>query len=318
MKTCPKCHTKNPDEANYCRHCVYAFHPVIVIRKEDINIKEDVVIISQPSQTKDKTYITTSVPSLKASSETITNQSNTINVPTERVNTQIPQKDGSNFSIKGSTIAYYPNTSKGHTFLKQTLDNDWKACRTGAITDTAGVIVREANGYAYTTGIPKKLADTLQDANSFRYFIKDVALSNNHRYWCVVYDDGVWCPNAPKPFTAALKKYALNREKIISIALNDTGEYAIITDKHIFASSQKIMNIIKYAENEYGSIHSVSLSNKGVIVCAERGVYFNNIPSIVCDMMKNALRIFKIKVVRFTDSGTCLITDGKSKVIHSL
>lgn len=221
-----------------------------------------------------------------------------------------PQSDGTKFELNGSTVAATGNAI-GLSYLTDAI-NSRKTCQTGALTATVGVVIYQEYGYAYTKGVPNSLADKLKEINTGKYMIHDVAISNNGNYWCVVFGNGGWQALAPEGFYSKIREYLGNGEKIRSVAIRDNGEYVIVSDKHFYASTTALYDVIIAARDSYGTVHSVSLSNKGVVVCAERGVYFKNIPTETYERLKKAAAQFKIRVVKFTDTGTCLITDGKS------
>ena len=53
------------------------------------------------------------------------------------------------------------------------------------------------------------------------------------------------------------------------------------------------------------------MTNKGIVICCDGGVYYKDIPTNVETALKE--QDFHPKVVKFTDSGTYLITDGDKK-----
>ena len=228
-----------------------------------------------------------------------------------RVQNSYTQSDGSIFYLYGNTVAPYANAS-GLSYLTNAI-NERKVCRTGAITEKIGVVTFGDNGYAYTSGISQSLADKLKEAHENKHTIHDVTISNNGNYWCIMYGNGGWSAVAPEAFYSKLREFLKAGEKVISVAIRDNGEFVIVTDKHFYASTMTLYDFIIAARDKYGTVHSVSLSNKGVVVCTERGVYFKNIPTGTYERLKVAAPQFKIRYVKFTDTGTCLITDGKSK-----
>lgn len=227
------------------------------------------------------------------------------------VTTSYTQSDGTTFYLNGNTIAPTGEAS-GLSYLTNTL-NEKKSCQTGAITEKIGVVVFGDYGYAYTAGMILDLTERLKEANAGKHTIHDIAISNNAKYWCIMYGNGGWQALAPEAFYNKIREFTGNGEKICSVAIRDNGEFVIVSDKHFYASTMALYDFIIAARDKYGSIHSVSLSNKGVIVCAERGVCFKNIPTGTYARLKIAAAQFKIRFVKFTDTGTCLITDGKSE-----
>lgn len=221
------------------------------------------------------------------------------------------QPDGSKFYLNGTAIAPTGNAI-GLSYLTETINKN-NACQNGAITEKIGVIIYGDYGYAHTGGFPSKLAETIKDANANKHTIHDITLSNNGNYWCILYGNGGWHAMASEGFYSKLREYLGNNEKVRSVAIRDNGDYVIVSDKHFYASTTELKDFIIAARDKYGTVHSVSLSNKGIVVCAENGVCYKNIPTGTLDRLKIAAPQFKIRYVKFTDTGTCLITDGKSR-----
>lgn len=297
-KICPICKTTNPIEANFCRHCRYEFlgvhrkSPKGYCDNEKAKVIGSLIGSLLNLRIKNALYLQGDLKN--------------------NINERVFRKDGSSVFLNGTAISFVDNSVK-LDYIKQRIDNLYKSCQTGAITDTDGVVIFDAYGYAHTKGISNVLADKLEYANRHRHYIHDITISNSGKYWCVVYGDSDYKSVAPVSFNKKLEEYLAAGEKIISVALNDAGDFAIITKKHCFFSSQEISNAFKEACKNYGFVYSVSLSNKGYIICAEKGIYFRNIPTSVYKMINSAASKIKIKFVKFTDSGTCLITDGVSK-----
>ena len=68
----------------------------------------------------------------------------------------------------------------------------------------------------------------------------------------------------------------------------------------------------KKAGELYGDQKSISLTNLGVIICCERGVYYENIPTNIAEKIKECLNQGWIPTqISFTDSGTYFISNGK-------
>lgn len=224
----------------------------------------------------------------------------------------IKQSDGSSYILYGNTVAYTDN-AVGLKYLSDNLNNDYKACKTGAITERYGVAIIGNNGYIKTSGVPSVIYEKLKEANANGHIIHDVCLSNNGTYYAIAFGQGGWQANAPMAFLDQIRSYLKDGDVIMSMAINDKGEFAIITDKHFYGSTTTIHGIIKEAHEKYGYVYSVSLSNKGIVVCCNGGCYFKDIPTKVFEKIEYAAKQWKIKYVKFTDSGTVLITDGVSK-----
>ena len=75
------------------------------------------------------------------------------------------------------------------------------------------------------------------------------------------------------------------------------------------------LQLFKYfilkAEELYEEVYYAYITNYGMIACCKNGVYYKNIPSNLAEALKKLT--FKPKVIKFTDNGLYLITDGESQ-----
>ena len=217
---------------------------------------------------------------------------------------------GKVYKLIGTTRTYTDNA----TALSHLTENikKWEQCRTGAITSVGkGVAVYANNGYAYT-GIPNDLSEKIKYANDNSLRIHDVCMSSNGNYWCIAYGDGGWRSWATTSFNEKMKACHSTNEKIVSISINNSGEWVIVTDKHLYASSTTFQNKLSEVSDLFGYIYSVALTEMGYVICADRGVYYHNIPTKVLEKIKEMASTKIIKVLKFTDDGTVLLTDGES------
>ena len=67
------------------------------------------------------------------------------------------------------------------------------------------------------------------------------------------------------------------------------------------------MSYLKKATEKYGHVKYACVTNKGLIVVCERGIFYSNIPTNLEVALKSIT--FRPDKVVFTDSGTYLITN---------
>lgn len=219
-------------------------------------------------------------------------------------------------STGGSGGYGYYGTTRAYTDVAKALPSltksvkEWGECKTGAITENgAGVVIYSTNGYSYT-GISNELVDKLKELNKNRNVIKDVALSGSS-WWVVLYDKNSCFGVYPGDMKSKLEEYINSGDEIWSISISSDGYYTIVSDKHYYASHSGDLNNMKSAAEKYGTIYSACTTSKGLVICCEGGCYYNNIPTNVEKKIKEVT--FVPKVVKFTDSGTILITDGEKR-----
>jgi hypothetical protein len=70
------------------------------------------------------------------------------------------------------------------------------------------------------------------------------------------------------------------------------------------------------AKDKYGTIKDVCITNKGICVVCQNGIYYDNIPSNVEEKLKSI--DFHPDHVAYTDSGTFLITTESGTYAYRL
>ena len=170
------------------------------------------------------------------------------------------------------------------------------------------------SGYAYTGSTPSKLKKRIEEANSSNAEITDINITENGNYVIILGGSGYWTLGYPDAFLKKLEQYRtgdLRDDNILSACFNDRGEWVVITDKHYSYSNETIKNFILKAEELYEEGYYAYITNYGMIACCKNGVYYKNIPSNLAEALKKLT--FKPKVIKFTDNGLYLITDGESQ-----
>ena len=159
-----------------------------------------------------------------------------------------------------------------------------------------------------------KLKKRIEEANSSNAEITDINITENGNYVIILGGSGYWTLGYPDAFLKKLEQYRtgdLRDDNILSACFNDRGEWVVITDKHYSYSNETIKNFILKAEELYEEVYYAYITNYGMIACCKNGVYYKNIPSNLAEALKKLT--FKPKVIKFTDNGLYLITDGESQ-----
>lgn len=224
--------------------------------------------------------------------------------------TSSPSPSTSGFSIEGTSRDYTDNAD-ALPYITQTLKEWTTGCRTGAITENSrGIAITGDNGYCYTAEVNNEMKNKLKEYNSAGYKIQDVTMTDSG-YWCIIWGKNGWWGYVPDKMKELLHKYNNDGEEIWSVSICENGNFTIVTDKHFYASHEVDNKNMKTALEKFGTIYSCCITNLGIVVCCERGVYYKNIPTKVETGIKD--QDFKIRVVKYTDSGTYLITDGERR-----
>ncbi len=215
------------------------------------------------------------------------------------------------FEFYGTTREYTDNATALSDITSQIREWGDKGCRTGAITENErGVAVYGENGYVFTGAIPQGMKDAIKDCNKNKNHIVDLTVTDSG-YWCVVWSKNNYRGNMPSKMSELMKQYNRDGEEIYSVSICENGNFSIVTDKHYYASHETDHANLKRALEKFGTIRSCCVTNKGIVICCDRGVYYKEIPTNLETALKE--QSFRIKVVKYTDSGTYLITDGEKK-----
>ena len=223
----------------------------------------------------------------------------------------VTTSDLGDFEFYGTTRSYTDN-AKALSYITTTI-KEWgdNGCRTGAITEQErGVAIYGDNGYCYTSAVYDGLKNRIKEYNNDKKKITDVTMTDSG-YWCIVWGKNGYSGVMPDKMKELMSKYNDDGEEILSVSICENGNFSIITDKHYYASHETDHANLKRAIEKFGAIKSACVTNKGIVICCERGVYYKDIPTNVEEALKD--QDFRPRVVKFTDSGTYLITDGIKK-----
>lgn len=190
-------------------------------------------------------------------------------------------------------------------------------CRTGAITKSGpGVEIWGTNGYSTNEYCNKDLVEILRDCNKHKYTINDVAITESGGY-LVIFEDNrsAYFGVGSEEMADWLIKYRNDKKKITSVAFTDEGRWAIVTENSYIAD-EYTLDVMDEARAKYGYINSVSLSGNAVVVCCDGGIYYKNAPKKLIERL-NIIN-FLPKVIKFTDNGLLLITDGDKQYDYFL
>ena len=208
-------------------------------------------------------------------------------------------------SMFGTTRAYIDN-AKALNDLTTSIKG-WDKCRLGAITENgAGVVVYGVNGYSTTGHLNSNLVAKIKELNNQKETFKSIATTNSG-YYCIVFGRNGWYGYVPEGLKTTLNQYNSNKEDIYCISIAENGDYVVISDKHLYASNTIDMSNLKKATEKYGHVKYACVTNRGLIVVCEKGIFYSNIPTNLEVALKSIN--FRPDKVVFTDSGTYLITN---------
>ena len=201
----------------------------------------------------------------------------------------------------------------------------WGQVYTGAFNaNNFGILTYEGNGFQTTSETPMLIKRAADICNSKNIMIADVCFTDENRY--------VFLMDCPHPETGSKDAFiarhipdemrqmleTMQKEKDIvffAASLNDKGNWCITSNLGYVADDETNL-IIDKAKNLYGKVACVYMTNLSTIVCCEKGIYCKDIPSNVYNKL---LQInFKPLVIKYSDLGLYLITEGDRKYVTNL
>lgn len=192
--------------------------------------------------------------------------------------------------------------------LRETI-KEWNSLRIATITDTGeGAAVYGTNGFSCHNA-PDGLYEMLLSVNEKKYHIDDINIVDNNSYVVIYGEYGYSVKGAPQAFVDKLHEYNSAKETIYSASFNNYSEWVIITNKHYSWSNTEIRDFCRFAQNNYGDIRYMFISDYGKVACCESGVYYANIPSNI----EQAIDKFEYtpSSIKFTDSGKYAIANER-------
>lgn len=222
------------------------------------------------------------------------------------------------FTILGDQRVDYTDNADALKILSDKI-KEWGQCRTGAILENGkGVIVFGNNGYQYMgfsddfdTVFKNRFRECYNRSDRF----SDITINRSGHFVIVRNAYGFSSNGLPQAFLDELWNRYRDQDSIYSVSLDNNDNWAFVSKKVFQASNSGDNNVMKIAHEKFGTIYSVCITLKGIVVCCRNGVFFKGIPKNVADAIlefmekKNGKHP---KVIKYTDSGTYLITDGNS------
>ena len=213
------------------------------------------------------------------------------------------RQEGKNYKMYGTSRSFIDNAT-GLTYLTKNL-KETNSCQHGAITERIGIYIKGDYGYCYTAGMNTNFIEKIKELNQKEIKITSVAITNSG-YYCLIYGNNGWFGSVPAAMSARLNEFNANRETIYSISINENGDFAIVTNEHFYASNSTDHDNMIKAKDMFGQIKDVCITNKGITVVCQNGIYYHNIPTSVEERLKTCTE--RPDHICFTDSGTFLIS----------
>lgn len=207
------------------------------------------------------------------------------------------------FLAAAAIFAQSANSNYIHQFMLQN-----QSCKGGAITDNQGyVLLCGRDGYSWS-GIPTSLHNYLNGEFAAGRIVDDVCITEGGKWYAV--GTKLTGNGAPQSLYNKVNEFLNYGDRILGVTFNDKNEWIVISDGHFTASDDSIMSLMRETYNQYGSISAAWLTNSGLIIVADSGIKWRgNVPQKLVDYLRYS-RTFHIANIKFTESGSCLVTDG--------
>lgn len=217
----------------------------------------------------------------------------------------------SGFPMMGRIRPEYTDKAEGQKTIREALKN-YTNVKVACLTNHKAIFVYGGNGYQ-ANGLNSEMIEALKFCNKNKYTINDVAVTDIG-WWCIIYEQKKYKGSIPEKCKIQLDKYIKEGENIVSISISENGDFAIVTDNHFSASNEFDLKAMEIAQKNFGKISSVCVTNDGIIVTCEEGIFFWDIPSNIIENIEKGNGA--PTVVRFTDSGTHIALDGKGLKLY--
>lgn len=212
----------------------------------------------------------------------------------------------------GKIGKYNPNNHRQLDYLTKHFQNGSHGRLAAFSADGAGVVIEGRNANVYQN-IPSGMADAILKGNKQAGTFIDIALSDYGKYWSVIYDvNGVryWHAYATDEIYGKLNELCGANKKICTVAIDDFNRYIISCDDGTTVCSSQYVDLVNKARNKFGNIKCASITAHGsVVLCCERGVYFNYIASSAADVLKKL--DFIPRYIKTSYTGHYFISDNR-------
>ena len=192
--------------------------------------------------------------------------------------------------------------------VKNTI-KQWGQCRSIAFTRYVGNVAVAGRNMAAWANIPDSLArQLLSSANrNDGPYISDIQLTEAGQ-WVIVGDQIITNVILPG-LDNEIKRLASQRERIISVTLNDYGRWIILTDKSYSTSDTDTANWLRNNGSRLGALRVACLTfDNSLVAIFEKGtVYQGNLPQGLAEAINNTN--LTISVLKIAPDGVWFFAD---------
>lgn len=222
------------------------------------------------------------------------------------------------FKVEGTSVAVSGLTNGNMLRVQESLLRT-KQCKTAAMNmSTGGLYIYSSNGYCTTAGLPKMLHDVLKVLNVPHTNMTEVALTEKNK-WIIIYEKSGYktSEGLPRAMIEKMSECNATKQQFKSVAMDDDGSWVVVSNKGYWCNGAGLQEFLDAAKAKFGSVQAVHYTPSGskIAIC-KNGIACDNVPEPVVKALKTLE--FEPKVIKFTEDGRYIITDGKSRVEYYL
>lgn len=201
-----------------------------------------------------------------------------------------------------------------HKFLEKQLDKR---------SDCKSVVITKKNGDALLYGdcgwgasklCPVKFSRTLFEVSEWQdTTIHDIHISELGKWYILYGDNQIHSDLLYENLEEQIKRCQDKQDKITTVTFNDKGDWIVICEKSLSASSDDLMDWLSEGCDKYGQLWTACVTDDAAVACYEFGFKFwGNVP----ENLKTTLRNCKSDVYTVKISGNAWFfkcTNGYSR-----
>jgi hypothetical protein len=186
--------------------------------------------------------------------------------------------------------------------------NEWGNCKNVLITATHGnIAISDRYGYALDGEFPPEMYDAIKEASENQRPVTDLVLTESGNFLVLIGNNGYAAKGIPEKLDVRLKEINKAEGEVVSVSFNDNGDWMVVAADAVYGVIDGILDFQTIA-NENGRIMTGHITNNGVAIVCEKGVYlYGDFPKALPETIKKTT--FPIYRVKFADDGAYFISD---------
>lgn len=185
----------------------------------------------------------------------------------------------------------------------------------GITSNRRGILVSDNCQYFCTQEVPQPLSDKMKQIQQHGDRLNSITITGSG-YYCITWDKNSWFGKVTDAMRNKIRDFVTKGDELLNVSIADDGNFTILTDRHVYASRQSDLNLIKKAETMYGDSKCITITTKGICVVCEYGILYSNVPVQLANRLKEIGK--HPDFVTYTDSGTYFMSDDNGWYDYSI